>query len=338
MKRTDLPRPESLDCLVDLHLHLDGALSPASVRALAAMQGMDVPEDEAGLLSLIRVGKDCRSLNDFLTKFAFPCSLLQTADALTAAVRMLLCELKEQGVMYTEIRFAPQLSTGKGLTQSEVVGAAAAGLADAPIPAQLILCCMRGADEAVNRETVLTARQYLGRGVCALDIAGAEALYPTDGYAELFGLARRLRVPFTIHAGEAAGPDSVRTALAFGARRIGHGVRAGEDPALIRTLARRRVPLEMCPTSNLCTCVLSDPAAYPLRAYMEAGVRVTVNTDDPSIEGTTLREEYRAMIDSLGLTRREVDRLLHNAVRASFAPRGLKLKMHKRIRETMRSN
>ena len=158
-----------------------------------------------------------------------------------------------------------------------------------------------------------------------------------DGYEALFGLARRLRVPFTIHAGEAAGPDSVRKALALGARRIGHGVRAGEDPALLTSLARRRTPLEMCPTSNLCTCVLSDLADYPLRAYMEAGLCVTVNTDDPSIEGTTLREEYRALIDRLGLTRGEVTRLLHNAVRASFAPPALRLRMHKRIRSALKA-
>ena len=337
MKRTDLPRPEDLSCLVDLHLHLDGALSPASVRALAAAQDIPVPADETELLKLIRVGKDCRSLNDFLTKFAFPCSLLQTAGALTAAVRTLLCELKEQGVMYAEIRFAPQLSTEKGLSQSEVVEAAVAGLADAPIPAQLILCCMLGAKEEVNRETVLTAGRYLGKGVCALDIAGAEALYPLDGYAGLFSLARSLRVPSTIHAGEAAGADNIRTALRFGASRIGHGVRAGEDPALVRELARRGIPLEMCPTSNLCTAVLSDLADYPLRAFTEAGVCVTVNTDDPSIEGTTLREEYRALIDSLGLTRGEVTRLLCNAVDASFAPGKLKRRMKRQVRAALKA-
>ena len=338
MRKRDLPpRPEDLDCLVDLHLHLDGALSPANVRALAAMQGIPVPSDEDELLRLLRVDENCHSLNDFLTKFAFPCSLLQTADGLRTAVRNLLCEINEQGVAYAEVRFAPQLSTEKGLSQDNAVEAALAGIAESGVPAQLILCCMRGADPKVNRETVKTAKKYLGRGVCALDLAGAEALFPNADYAELFAEARRLGVPFTLHAGEADGPDSVRAALDMGACRIGHGVRAYEDPDLPALLAGRGIPLELCPTSNLCTEVFPDLSAYPLRALMDAGVTVTVNTDDPSIEGTTLRTEYRRLIETFALTRPEVRRLLNDAIRASFAPADLKKRLLARVREALRA-
>ena len=337
MRKRDVPpRPEDLDCLVDLHLHLDGALSPASVRELAAMQRIPVPAKEDELLRLLRVDENCHDLNDFLTKFAFPCSLLQTADGLRTAVRNLLCECRAQGVAYAEVRFAPQLSTEKGLTQSDAVEAALAGIAESGVPAQLILCCMRGADAAANRETVRTARTYLGRGVCALDLAGAEALFPNADYAELFAEAKAAGVPFTLHAGEAAGPDSVYTALDMGACRIGHGVRSCEDPALLLRLADRKVPLELCPTSNLCTEVFPDLSAYPLRLLMAAGVTVTVNTDDPSIEGTTLRTEYRKLIDTFALTKPEVRRLLNDAIRASFAPDKLKKELLGRVRQALK--
>ena len=159
------------------------------------------------------------------------------------------------------------------------------------------------------------AAKYLGRGVCACDLAGAEALFPTGDFEELFTLARKLDVPYTIHAGEAGGPESVRAALSFGAKRLGHGVRAAEDPALVEELAARGVTLECCPTSNLHTCMFPDYRSYPLRDLLARGVKVTVNTDNMTVSGTTLSHE----LEALDLSREEARQVALNAAAAAFA-------------------
>lgn len=302
--------------LIDLHLHLDGSLSLSSVRELAAMQGIEIEKDDAQLLRKLQVSPTCRDLNEYLEKFDFPCSLLQTEAAITRSVANLCTELAEQGLLYAEIRFAPQLHLRKGLDQRRVVEAAIAGLDQEKIKANLILCCMRGADNhAANLQTVRVAAEYVGRGVCAVDLAGAEALFPTENFEDLFALARTLGVPYTIHAGEACGPESVYASLRFGTKRLGHGVRCVEDAALTARLAAEGVTLELCPTSNLNTSIFERIEDYPLRQLMAAGVRVTVNTDNMMVSGVSLASE----LEKLDLTREEMRILAKNAAEASFA-------------------
>ena len=306
--------------LIDLHLHLDGSLSVASVRELAAMQGIVVPADDRELLKTLQVSPDCRDLNEYLEKFAFPCSLMQTPAAITKAVSNLCRELAAQGLLYAEIRFAPQFHTGQGLTQTEVVQAAVAGLDDNVFRANLILCCMRGeGNHAENLETVEVAAQFLGKGVCAVDLAGAEALFPTENFEDLFALAAQKGIPYTIHAGEACGCDSVRTALRFGTGRLGHGVRATEDTALVRRLASETVTLELCPTSNLNTSIFEKLADYPLPQLMAASVRVTVNTDNMTVSGVTLESEMEKLEQTFDLTDEHFKTLAKNAAEACFA-------------------
>ena len=312
---------DALRCYIDLHLHLDGSLSLASVRRLAEMQGIEIPESDGEVRKLLSVSADCRDLNEYLEKFSFPGTLLQTREGLREAVRALAEELKTEGHIYAEIRFAPQKHCERGLTQEDAVAAALAGLALTDFSAQLILCCMRGDDNhAENLETVEVAAKYLGKGVCAVDLAGAEALFPTKDFEDVFALAQRLGVPAAIHAGEADGPESVRAALRFGAKRIGHGVRSAADPELMKLLAEQGVPLEVCPTSNLNTVVVSDIRDYPFRKLLDAGVRLTVNTDNRSVSATDIRREFTLLAEAFRLTRDEVKSLLLNAAEASFAP------------------
>lgn len=318
--------------LIDLHLHLDGSLSLETVKALAAMEGIGLPEEDRAILEMVQCAPDCRDLNEYLDKFDFPCSLLQTEEAIRFAVCRLAEELKEQGLLYAEIRFAPQKHTDRGLTQARVVEAAIDGLKNTGFRAGLILCCMRGGDNrAQNLETVRVAKAYLGKGVCAVDLAGAEALFPTAGFEDVFALARELEVPFTIHAGEADGPESIRTALAFGARRLGHGVRAAEDEALMERLAREGVTLELCPTSNLNTCVFESVEDYPIRELLEAGIPVTVNTDNMTVSGVTLASEFRKVADACCLTEEQLRTLAKNAVEAAFADKETKTRLREEI-------
>ena len=319
---------------LDLHLHLDGAITSKIARKLADLQGIQLPEEEKELERQLTVPENCASLNEFLQCFALPCSLLQTREGIAEAVRLVAENIRSQGVIYAEIRFAPQKSTDRGLTQEQAVQAALEGLGRTELKANLILCCMRGeGNEAENRETIELAAKYLVEdgGVVAIDLAGAEALYPTSGYQDLFAYARRLGIPFTIHAGEADGPDSIRCALAYGARRIGHGTRAQEDPELLEQIRDRGIFLEMCPTSNRQTRAVEDMAAYPLMDYLRQGIRVTLNTDDMAIEGTTLAQEFRYMEETFGLTPGQEETLLANAVDAAFTTEAVKAELRKKV-------
>ena len=316
--------------MIDLHLHLDGSLSPEDMFPLAQCAGITLPYADAdSLRPLLEVKPDCRNLGEYLEKFNLPLQVLQKEESISLSVYLLLKQLAGQGLCYAEIRFAPQLHQNQGLTQQQVVNAAAAGLhrgiAEFNMPAQLILCCMRGdANQDANLETIRTAKAFLGKGVCAVDLAGNEAAYPTEGFADIFALASKLDVPFIIHAGEAAGPESVRQALDLGAKRIGHGVHSIEDEALLSLLLERQIPLELCFTSNLQTKAVLDSEAYPLTQFMELGIPVTINTDNITVSGTSLKQEYRLLQKTLALSENTLQALACNAADAAFLPEDVK--------------
>jgi adenosine deaminase len=193
---------------------------------------------------------------------------------------------------------------------------------------------MRGDDtREANFETVRLASKYLGRGVVAVDLAGAEALYPTEDYADVFAYARELGVPFTIHAGEAAGPGSVRAALSFGAKRIGHGLRAVEDGELLSWIASRGITLETCPSSELQTSIIDDYTQFPLKRLLDMGVNVTVNADNMGVSATDVRRELLLLTSLFDLTDQDIHRLLLNAAHAGFAGEALKQELARRIDE-----
>jgi adenosine deaminase len=320
---------------IDLHLHFDGSLSISNARELAALEGVALPEDDNELKVALTVSPDCKDLGEYLTKFAFPLSLLQSEAAIEQGMYTLCRELDAEGCIYAEIRFAPQLHLDKGLDQTKVVEAAIRGFKRSAIDGGLILCCMRGDDNAaLNETTVEIAREYLGKGVVALDLAGNEAGFPTDSFASLFARARELQVPFTIHAGEADCAESVRSALAMGASRIGHGVRSIEDPELVDILAKNHIALELCPISNIQTTVFDDISEYPIRQFLKAGVAVTVNSDNRSVSATTARQEMLLLKNTFALTDEEEKALLHSSVDAAFASEALKKKLHERVEES----
>ena len=320
---------------IDLHLHFDGSLSISNARALAALEGVALPEDDNELKVALTVSPDCKDLGEYLTKFAFPLSLLQSEAAIEQGMYTLCRELDGEDCIYAEIRFAPQLHLDKGLDQKKVVEAAIRGFKRSAIDGGLILCCMRGDDNAALNETTLEiAREYLGKGVVALDLAGNEAGFPTDSFASLFARARELQVPFTIHAGEADCAESVRSALAMGASRIGHGVRSIEDPELVDILAKNHIALELCPISNIQTTVFDDISEYPIRQFLKAGVAVTVNSDNRSVSATTARQEMLLLKNTFALTDEEEKALLHSSVDAAFASEALKKKLHERVEES----
>ena len=311
---------------IDLHLHLDGSLTAETILKLAQRGHVELPADNPeGLRPYLTAEIDCGSLNEYLKCFDIPLAVLQTAENLEQAAFELGCGLAKRGIRYGEIRFAPQLHRQKGLTQEESVEAVLSGLerayagAEQEICLRAILCCMRGPGlRKENLKTVRVASHYLEKGVVAVDLAGAEALYPTSDYEEEFRCAGSLGIPITIHAGEADGAESVWKALEFGAARIGHGIRAIEDEKLMEELARRGCVLELCPSSNLQTKAVRSLSEYPLRKYLERGIKVTVNSDNMTVSDTWVGKEFALLSQEYGLTDEEAGKLLENAERAAF--------------------
>ena len=344
----------------DLHLHLDGSLSPDAVKYLNWMDenaGVELPYDDNTLWKMLSIADDIygsnKSLNEYLKRFDLPLSLLQTEENISYAVMDIASNLKKIGVDYAEIRFAPQLHTKRGLTQLKVVEAVIDGYNrrldfgddESQLTKKLIeyynytgidmgvskereyphlrfiLCLMRGnmSDPRLydmNMETVEVARHLMSEGndlIAGLDLAGAEGLYPTSDYTDFFGKARRHRIPFTIHAGEAAGPESIWEALEMGATRIGHGIAAAEDEILMQELAKKGTVIEMCPTSNLQTGAVKDMSKYPLRLFLLHNMKVTVNSDNMTVSGTNVRKEFDLLKREIYLSEEEEKILMQNA-------------------------
>lgn len=321
--------------MIDLHCHLDGAITPDIAKKLGALQNIELPaKDDDELLKKLSVPEDCESLNDFLQCFGLPLRLLQTKEGIAEAVRLVQEKAKSEGIIYLEIRFAPQLHQINGLTQKEVIEAALEGLKQSDLHTNLILCLMRSDhNQDENLETVELAKKYLVKdeGVVAVDLAGAEALFKTADFKKEFELARSYGIPFTIHAGEADGAESVKTAIEFGAKRIGHGVRIYEDPELVEYIAKNEIPLEVCPNSNRQTKAVSDMTKYPLKDFISKGIKVTINTDDPAICRTNLKKEFSYIEKMYGITSDQKKQLLLNAADAAFCSDEYKIELISKI-------
>ena len=306
--------------MIELHCHLDGSLSEETIKHLCALNH----KEDIDLSKVkLRADKSVKSLNDYLKCFEFPLSLLQTAESLTYASYSLFKELHEQGILYAEVRFAPQQHTSQGLSQEQAVMAAISGLEIAKketgIAGQLILCCMRGENtHGQNMETIGIASSFLGKGVCGIDLAGAEALYPNDLYSNEFRKALDLDLPFTCHAGEALGAPSVWEAVKMGARRIGHGIHCSSDSQLLAFLAETKIGLEVCPTSEVDTCSIPSYEDCPIPLFLKKNILFTLATDDMTISSITLKEEYRKASKTFALGEKERKTLYLNAVEMAF--------------------
>ena len=313
--------------LIDVHVHLDGSIPLPAAAQLAAEAGLDFSLAE--LQKKMQVPAHCQDLNQYLATFELPLKLLQSAQGIRTVAKAFHEQLDAEGILYAEPRFAPGSLTAGGLSQQEVLEAALAGRADfyaehpqSALHTAYIICAMRGSGEELkhkNEESIDLAAAYLGNGVVAADLAGAEALFATENFSSLFAEAQRKNVPFTIHAGEAAGPESIKAALRLGAQRIGHGVRSLEDAGVIQDLKATKVALEICPTSNLQTRIFESIERFPLEQLLDAGLTVTINTDNMTVSNTTLSHEFELLQQHCGLDKNTARELAENAARAVFS-------------------
>jgi len=326
---------------VDLHLHLDGSVRPETVIEWAGQAGSGLPAgDVEGVARLMKVQGRCGSLAEYLEKFHFSGTFLQTGEALSRAAYEVVEQSAGENCVYIEVRFAPQLHRQKGLTAEEAIEAVLDGLArgerDFGVIARGIVCCMRGHTERLNVEAVEAAARFYGKGIVAVDLAGDEARYPSSLYGEVFRRALRFGMPVTIHAGEAGGAGNIEDAIRLlGASRIGHGIRLRENERLLEFVRERQIPLEICPTSNIQTHAVDDWASHPLREYFDRGLAVTVNTDNLTVSDTTITREYESIMRHYGFTMQELGRLVLQAVSAAFLPEGEKRQLHRKVRNRL---
>ncbi len=323
-----------------LHDHLDGGLRPATIVDLAAAVGHELPETDADALAVwFAEAADSGSLERYLETFAHTVGVMQTAAALTRVARECVEDLAADGVVYAEIRYAPELHVEGGLDLEEVVaavqqgfeeGMAAAGADGRTIVVRHLLTAMRQAARAM--EIAQLAIAWRDRGVGGFDIAGPEAGYPPTRFIDAFEYLQRENSHFTIHAGEGFGLPSIWEAVQWcGADRLGHGVRIVDDievdeagNARLGRLASyvrdKRIPLEMCPSSNVQTGAAPSIAEHPLKLLASLRFRVTVNTDNRLMSRTSLSREFALLTEAFGYGWAEMEWLTVNAMKSAFIP------------------
>jgi adenosine deaminase len=319
-----------------LHDHLDGGLRPATVIELAHETGYDgLPTtDPAELAAWFTEGANRRDLDLYLETFVHTVGVMQTKDALIRVAAECAEDLADDGVVYAEVRFAPELHLEQGLTPDEVVESVLEGFrlgsAGRPITIGTIVTAMRHA--AHSTAIAELAVRHRDSGVVAFDIAGSEAGNPPTRHLAAFQLAASENFHVTIHAGEGFGLPSIWEAVQLcGAERLGHGVRIVDDITVSAdgraTLGRlasfirdRRVPLEMCPTSNVHTGVCDSIAEHPIGLLARLRFRVTVNTDNRLMSDVTLSDEFAALVDAFGYGWDQIEWLTTNAMKSSFWP------------------
>ncbi|MGW5419700.1 adenosine deaminase [Streptomyces sp. NPDC003943] len=324
-----------------LHDHLDGGLRPGTIIELARAQGYDaLPETEPDKLGIwFREAADSGSLERYLETFAHTCAVMQSREALFRVAAECAVDLAEDGVVYAEVRYAPEQHLEGGLSLEEVVEAVNEGFREGERQARAnghrirvgaLLTAMRHAARAL--EIAELANRYRDSGVVGFDIAGAEAGFPPTRHLDAFEYLKRENNHFTIHAGEAFGLPSIWQALQWcGADRLGHGVRIIDDIEVAEdgsvTLGRlaayvrdKRIPLEMCPTSNLQTGAADSYAEHPIGLLRKLHFRATVNTDNRLMSGTSMSKEFEFLVDAFGYTLDDMAWFTVNAMKSAFIP------------------
>ena len=322
------PTRELLHALpkTDLHVHLDGSLRPGTVLDLARERGV-LPElrDEADVMKTCRAPAECSSLEDYLKAFDVTLTVMQDEVALERVA----CELAEdshrENVRWLEVRYSPVLHVRQGLELDTVVAAVQRGLDRAQrrlgIRSGQIICGIRHLAPAASVDLARLAARWHGRGVVGFDLAGAERDNPAKEHLEAFDIVRAANVPVTVHAGEAFGPASIHQALHYaGARRLGHGTRLVDDADLMAWVNDFRIPVEVCLASNVQTRAVRTLREHPIGRYLDAGLRVTINTDNRLVSDTTVTGEYELAVEAFDLELDDVLGLILNGFKAAFLP------------------
>jgi adenosine deaminase len=308
----------------DLHVHIDGSMRVSTIWELAREQGIKLgARTKADLKSKLLVGGECKSLVDYLKIFDLTLKVLQEPQALERAAYELAVDAARENVWYIEVRYSPILHLEHGMKSSDSVDAVLRGLkraeAEYPIWTGVIICGIRQISPDVSLELAELAVAYKNAGVVAFDLAGQEKDYPAKKHREAFYRILDNNINTTVHAGEAFGPKSIHQALHWcGAHRIGHGTLLHEDRDLMQYVADHRIPLEICLSSNVHTRVVPNIKEHPFRIYHDAGLRVTLNTDNRLISDTSVTKELSRACRAFRLDPYELRHIVINGYRSAF--------------------
>ncbi len=307
----------------ELHVHLDGSLRASTIVELAHEQGKQLPSRDPVELERIVRAKRHGSLEEYIARFELTLSVLQTASGVERVAFELAVDAASENIRYLEVRFSPLLMARDGLDPHEAVEASLRGLARAEaghdLATGVTLCALRDMDPVESMRLVELAIGFRHRGVVAVDLAGPEAGHPASEHAAAFRTALESGLSVTLHAGEAAGPESIRQALHdCGAQRIGHGTRLFEDRDLMLEVRDAGIPVEICLTSNVQTGATSSLERHPLRLYFDEGLVVCLCTDNRFVSGTTLTREYQLAYSLLGFSWAELQEIARMGFRSTF--------------------
>ncbi len=316
----------------ELHCHIEGAMAPALAHAIARRNDLTLP---ASLFSA-QGGYAWRTFNEFLMAYDAVAGAMRTAQDYTELMYGYLAACAAEGAIYVEMFVAPDHAIAIGLGYAAQLAGIAAGIdraqAEFGIVSRLIPICRRhlGPEKALETAKLVAAEPH--PYVVGFGMAGDELRHTPADFAPAFRVADNAGLACTVHAGEVDGPQSVRDAIdALPVTRIGHGVRAIEDPALVAELARRGIVLEVCPGSNLALGLYPDAVSHPLRRLLDAGCRVTLNSDDPAFFATSIGNEYAMASAQMGLSARELLAITRTAVDAAFIDHDTRRALHARI-------
>ena len=309
----------------ELHVHLDGSLRPGTMVDLAERAGIELPTRDPDRLRRFMLVDTARNLEDYLQRFDVTIALLQSPEAIERVAYEMVEDAARDQVRYLEVRYCPTLSTRGGLSIEDAVRAEWRGLErgerDFGVTARIINCSLRHYQPAVSLEIARASVGLRDAGVVGFDLAGGEAGRPPGLHAEAFDTAQAGYLGITVHAGEAAGPESVAEAIfRCHANRLGHGTRLHENPDLEGYVRDRRILIETNITSNLQTRAVAHAADHPVRRYVDHGLAVTLCTDSWLMSGVSLTDEYWLAHRELGFDRTEIDRLILNAFEGAFLP------------------
>ena len=344
---SDAPPPIARELLrrlpkAELHCHLDGSVRPQTLVDLAKENTVTMPRPDATALADFMLVRDARNLEDYLERFDVTLSVMQTASALERIAFELAEDAHNEGVLYLETRFSPVLNLKAGLKAHHVVDAVLKGLARAEkqygIMARVIVCALRNLEPSVSNALAQLAVAYKDRGVVGFDLAGGEAGNPASRHAAAFEHVRKHDLACTCHAGEGDGSESIREALhGCCANRIGHGTRLIEDRALMDYVNDRRIPVEICITSNVQTRAAQSYETHPVRQYFDAGLNVVLNTDNRLMSGISLTDEYENASKHLGFSFDELSRMALNGFESAFLHQAERAQLAERARATIAS-
>jgi adenosine deaminase len=305
---------------IELHCHLDASVRVQTVAELAQKLRLRIPQP---LRAALIAPETCLGLADYIRRIDFALEVMQEYVALSRIAQEFVEDLAADGVIYGEVRFAPQLHRRRGLSLQDVLNAVHEGLVEGGkqfgVRTGLILCCLRHEPAALSLEIAKLAITNRDK-VCALDLAGDEARFPGAPHAQAFRLAWEANLPRTVHAGEASGPESVTEALdVLFAERIGHGVRIESNSQIVTRIRGDAVPLEICPSSNVLTRAVESVDTHPIDRLMREGLRVTVSTDGRTVSETNVTKEFERLAHCWGWGLAEFWTCQKNAAEAAFA-------------------